>query len=106
MVDSNVLVYNMQYKELKTRGYDDPKIDLQFKAIYGDRSDNIPKISSSITKDKAIMLAKMSNEERSAFLEENNIIDKYNFNMSLVSSEKIPDKYIDKYFSNITINLE
>ena len=95
----------MQYKELKTRGYDDPKIDLQFKAIYGDRSDNIPKISNSITKDKAVMLAKMSNEERNAFLEENDIVDKYNFNMSLVSFEKIPAEYIEKYFNNITINL-
>ena len=96
----------MQYKELKTRGYDDPKIDLRFKAIYGDRSDNIPKISSNITKDKAVILAKMSNEERSAFLAENNIIDKYNFNMSLVSFEKIPMEYIDIYFNNITIKLE
>ena len=106
LVDFNVLVYNMQYKELKTRGYDDPKIDLQFKAIYGDRSDNIPRISSSITKDKAVMLAKMSNEERMVFLAENNIIDKYNFNMSLVSFEKIPTEYINIYFNNITIKLE
>lgn len=106
LVDIKVLVYNMQYKELKTRGYDDPKIDLRFKAIYGDRSDNIPKISSNITKDKAVILAKMSNEERSAFLAENNIIDKYNFNMSLVSFEKIPMEYIDIYFNNITIKLE
>ena len=47
----------MQFKQLKKRGFNDPNIDLQFKAIYGDRSDNIPKISSVITKDKAIYIA-------------------------------------------------
>lgn len=105
LVDNNVNVYNMQFKELKKRGYDDPKIDLLFKAIYGDRSDNIPKISSNITKDKALMIAKMSDEERIKYLTENNIIDKYNFNMSLVSFEKIPHEYIAKYNENISINL-
>lgn len=105
LVDKNVLIYNMQFKELKKRGYDDPKIDLQFKAIYGDRSDNIPKISSNITKDKALMLAKMTDEERDKYLTENSMIDKYNFNMSLVSFEKIPNEYIAKYNENISIIL-
>ena len=33
-------------------------------------------------------------------------IDKYNFNMSLVSFEKIPNEYIAKYNENISIILE
>lgn len=106
LVDKNVLVYNMQFKELKKRGYDDPIIDLEFKAIYGDRSDNIPKISSSINKEKALMIAKMSENERINYLTENNMIDKYNFNISLVSFKKIPEEHIANYYKHFKIILE
>ena len=63
----------MQFKELKKRGFNNPNIDLQFKAIYGDRSDNIPKISSNITKEKAIYVANLSEKDRLKYLEDNNI---------------------------------
>lgn len=95
----------MQFKELKKRGFNDPNIDLQFKAIYGDRSDNIPKISSSITKDKAIYIANLNEKDRLKYLEDNNLLDKYYFNLSLVSFDKIPNEYIDIFNNSIRINL-
>jgi len=105
LVDSNVNIYNMQFKELKKRGFNDPNIDLQFKAIYGDRSDNIPKISSVITKDKAIYIANLNEKDRLKYLEESNLLDKYYFNLSLVSFDKIPNEYIDIFNNSIRINL-
>lgn len=95
----------MQFKELKKRGFNDPNIDLQFKAIYGDRSDNIPKISSSITKDKAIYIANLNEKDRLKYLEDNNLLDKYYFNLSLVSFDKIPNEYIEIFNNSIRINL-
>jgi len=105
LIDTNVLIYNMQFKEVKKRGFDDPKIDLLYKAIYGDRSDNIPKIGTGITKDKALALAKMTDKQRNAFMKENELTEKFEFNMSLVSFEKIPDEYIKLFNKNININI-
>jgi 5'-3' exonuclease len=106
LVDKNVLVFNMQFKELKKRGYDDANVDLNFKAIYGDKSDNIPKIGTGITKDKAIAIAKLSKNELHKYLVDNNFLDNYEFNMNLISFEKIPQKYIDIYNINNKIVLE
>jgi hypothetical protein len=96
----------MQFKELKKRGYDDAIIDLNFKAIYGDKSDNIPKIGTGITKEKAIALAKLSKNELHKYLVDNNFLDNFEFNMNLISFEKIPQKYIDIYNINNKIILE
>jgi len=76
LIDENVNVYNMQFKDLKLRGTSNPKVDLLIKAIYGDRSDNIPKIGSGITKEKALSIASMSDEERVEFMKENQIYEK------------------------------
>ena len=97
LLDNNVLIYNMQFKELKIRGYSNAAVNLMFKAIYGDKSDNIPKIGSGITKEKALILASLSENERNAYFIENNLMDNFEFNMCLISFEKIPQKYIDTY---------
>ena len=106
LIDRNVLVFNMQLKELKNRGYRDAIVDLNFKAIYGDKSDNIPKIGPCITKEKAIALAQLSKTELNSYLIDNNLMDNYEFNMNLISFENIPQKYIDIYNINNKIILE
>jgi 5'-3' exonuclease len=106
LLDTNVLIYNMQFKELKVRGYKNANINLLFKAIYGDKSDNIPKISPGITKEKALFIASLSEQELNMYLTENNLMDNFQFNMSLISFEKIPKKYVDIYNTNNKIVLE
>jgi 5'-3' exonuclease len=106
LVDKRVHIYNMQFKELMKRGYNNPKIDLLFKAIYGDKSDNIPKIGSGITKEKALMLSNMQDNEREKYIKECGYEEKYLLNMMLISFENIPKEYKEKFSNNVKIILE
>ena len=106
LVDNHVHIYNMQFKELMKRGYSDPKIDLLFKAIYGDKSDNIPKIGSGITKEKALMLSTMEDTEREKYIKDNGYEDKFRLNMKLISFENIPEEYTKIFSNNIRMILE
>jgi 5'-3' exonuclease len=106
LVDKKVLVYNMQFKELVKRGYNDPKVDLLFKAIYGDKSDNISKIGAGITKEKALMLSNMLDIEREKYIKENGYEDKFRLNMNLISFENIPTEYTDVFNNNTKITIE
>ena len=100
LVDTQVLVYNMQFKELVKRGYNNPKIDLLFKAIYGDKSDNIQKIGAGITKEKALMLSNMQDGEREKYIKDNGYEDKFRLNMMLISFENIPKEYTELFNNN------
>jgi 5'-3' exonuclease len=106
LVDTHVHIYNMQFKELVKRGLNNPKLDLLFKAIYGDKSDNIPKIGSGITKEKALMLSNMREDERVKYIKDNGYEDKFLLNMKLVSFEYIPNEYTEKFSNNIKMILE
>jgi len=106
LVDKKVHVYNMQFKELMKRGYNDPKVDLLFKAIYGDKSDNISKIGAGITKEKALMLSNMLDIEREKYIKENGYEDKFRLNMNLISFENIPTEYTDVFNNNTKITIE
>jgi 5'-3' exonuclease len=105
LVDSNVLVYNMQFKELMKRGYNNPKIDLLFKAIYGDKSDNITKIGAGITKEKALMISNMTEGEREKYIKDSGYEDKFQLNMKLISFENIPKEYSELFSNNVKIVL-
>ena len=106
LVDARVLVYNMQFKELLKRGYNNPKTDLLFKAIYGDKSDNISKIGAGITKEKALMLSTMQDTEREKYIKDNGYEDKFRLNMKLISFENIPEEYTKIFSNNIRMILE
>ena len=106
LVDTRVHIYNMQFKELVKRGLNNPKLDLLFKAIYGDKSDNIPKIGSGITKEKALMLSNMKEDEREKYIKDNGYEDKFLLNMKLISFENIPNEYTEKFSNNIKMILE
>jgi len=96
----------MQFKELMKRGYNNPKVDLLFKAIYGDKSDNITKIGSGITKEKALMISNMTDDEREKYIKECGYEDKFLLNMKLISFENIPTEYTEIFSNNIKIILE
>ena len=58
---------------------------------------DILKIASFISKEKAHTIALMEEDERVAYLKENDCYDNYIFNMNLISFEFIPDKYIKEF---------
>jgi hypothetical protein len=47
----------------------------------------------------------MDEKDRLKFLRDNNLEEKFNFNMSLVSFEKIPKEHIENFNKNVVINL-
>ena len=106
LVDKQVHVYNMQFKELMKRGYNNPKIDLLFKAIYGDKSDNISKIGAGITKEKALMISNMADSDREKYIKDSGYEDKFLLNMKLISFENIPSEYTEIFNKNVRLIVE
>jgi 5'-3' exonuclease len=106
LVDKNIIIMNMQFKDISLRGNKNPKINLNYKALYGDKSDNIPKIASFLTKDKALTLAELIDLDLNKWLIDNNIFDKFMFNMHLISFEYIPLEYVNKFYENIVITYQ
>jgi 5'-3' exonuclease len=103
LADTNVSIINMQFKDITQRGNKNAKSDLLNKAIYGDKSDNIQKIAPFITKEKALQLSKMDEGEVRFWLIENNLMDKFNFNMNLICFEKIPSQYVRDFYNKVDI---
>ena len=103
MYDKNTIIINMQFKDISLRIKNDPKMELEFKIIYGDKSDNIPKIQIGLNKDNAFKLAMMDNIDRNKYLIENNLINKYNLNKKLVDLTEIPENLIINFNSKYNI---
>ena len=95
----------MQMKDITLRGKNDPKIDLMIKALGGDKSDNIPKIAPYMSKEKSEKIAIMDDEERTKYLIENNLMDKYNFNMTLISFDNIPAELIKNFYETTVFSI-
>lgn len=103
MYDMNTIIINMQFKDITLRIKHNPMAELEFKIIYGDKSDNIPKIQTGMKKDNAYKLANMKKEERNKYLEDNNLMDKYQLNKKLVDLREIPEKLINDFNSKYNI---
>ena len=106
MYDKNTIIQNMQFKDLSLRIKNNPVIELEFKIIYGDKSDNIQKIQVGLNKENALKLAITSEKERNEYLKKHNIEDKYKLNKTLVDLSCIPENLISEFYNkyNITIN--
>lgn len=90
LITNNTEIINMQFKNILNRTkLTTSKSILIFKALLGDKSDNIPKIGTGINKENA---TKMANDEEMLknWLDINDLNDKYNFNLKLISFEYIP----------------
>lgn len=103
MYDKNTTIINMQFKDISLRIKSNPKIELEFKIIYGDKSDNIPKIQTGLNKEKAFNLANMTMEDRYKYLNENNLMTNYLLNKKLVDLTEIPEKLIIEFNSKYNI---
>jgi 5'-3' exonuclease len=106
MYDNKTHIHNMQFKDISLRIKNSPKIELEFKIIYGDKSDNITKIQLGLNKETALKIAMMNDADKLKYLNENNLIDKYNLNKILVDLNEIPLELINNFHSkyNIIIN--
>lgn len=104
LADTNVNVLNMQFKDITQRGSNDPRADLHFKTIFGDKSDNIQKISSTISKEKALQLSSLPEKELRKWMTDNALLERFDFNLALISFEKIPKEYVDAFNDSLVIN--
>jgi DNA polymerase-1 len=105
LADKNIMIINMQSKDITQRGYKNPRSDLYVKALYGDKSDNIPKIANFLTKDKAYIISQMDDKMIRQWLQENNLQDKFNLNMQLISFDHIPTEYVNKFYDKNIIEV-
>ena len=103
MYDKNTTIINMQLKDISLRIKSSPEIELEYKIIYGDKSDNIPKIHSSLNKDKAFLIASMTANDKYTYLEDNDMIDNYQLNKKLVDLRQIPQNLISEFYSKYNI---
>lgn len=106
MYRENVKIYNMQFKDLSLKINYSPKIELLLKIIIGDKSDNIPKIQNGMRKDNALKIAMMSEEDRLQYFKNNNILDKYILNKSLIDFNEIPESIIINFYEYYNINIQ
>jgi len=91
MYDKNINIYNMQFNDLSLKIKNNPMIELEFKIIYGDKSDNIQKIQYGLNKTNALRLAMMHYDEKLKYLIDNNILENYKLNKKLVDLNEIPE---------------
>jgi len=103
MYDRNINIYNMQFKDLSLRIKNNPVVELEFKIIYGDKSDNIQKIQIGLNKNNALKLATMNYEEKFKYLVDNNILDKYKLNKTLVDLSEIPETLMTSFNNKYNI---
>tara|TARA_B110000858_G_scaffold48774_1_gene56221 strand:+ start:2044 stop:2832 length:789 start_codon:yes stop_codon:yes gene_type:complete len=92
LISDNTEIVNMQFKNILCRTkLTNSKSILIFKALLGDKSDNIPKVGTGINKELA---TKMANDDDMLknWLDKNDLNDKYNFNLKLISFEYIPSE--------------
>lgn len=99
-------IINMQFKDITQRGQKNAKIDLYYKAICGDKSDNILKIASFITKDKALELCQLNDSDLEQWLNDNDVIDKFNMNMTLISFDNIPKNIVKQFYDTVQVKIQ
>jgi DNA polymerase-1 len=98
LINDNTDVINMQFKNIKDRTKcTDGLSNLYYKALVGDKSDNIPKISNIFNKEKALQLSCLTKKDLESWLIENNIYDKFKFNLNLISFDYIPENHIIEF---------
>ena len=106
MYSNNVKIFNMQFKDLSLKINYSPNIELLLKIIMGDKSDNISKIQMGMRKDNAIKIALMTDEDRNVYLNNNNIIDAFKLNKTLIDFNEIPDLIVKNFYEYYNIGIQ
>jgi 5'-3' exonuclease len=103
MYRPNISIINMQFKDLSLRIKHNPIYELEYKIIFGDKSDNIPKIQMGMRSEQALKLAMMSDENRNKYLMENGIMEKYILNKRLIDLRQIPLNFVIEFNNKYNI---
>jgi 5'-3' exonuclease len=106
MFSNKVKIYNMQFMDLSLKIKYNPNVELLYKIIIGDKSDNICKIQNGMKKNTALTIALMNEEDRNNYLISNNAMDAFNLNKRLIDFREIPEIIVQKFYDyyNISIN--
>lgn len=98
LLDENVKIYNLKYKNLEEKSIGRDK-DLLKKIILGDKSDNIPSIHKKLGEKTAEKYLNNIKELEKKLLDEN-IKKQYELNKKLIDMNLIPTKYINNIIEN------
>jgi 5'-3' exonuclease len=105
----HIELYNVQGKgtDLCTRSLGDPMVDLYMKICIGDKSDNIPPICAKMGTVTAEKLARMTAEERDAWIDAKGpeCREQFEKNRRIISFAEIPQDLIDKVNEKYFIDL-
>jgi 5'-3' exonuclease len=92
--DINTHIENMRGVDLKSKGHGLPHIDLMYKIIIGDTSDNIPPVFKRCFKKNALEFAKDSEALESALVKAGPVAQaQFKLNKTLVDMHEIPEVY-------------
>jgi len=105
LISENTQIINMQFKNIKSRTNCTTGIsNLYYKALIGDKSDNIPKVSNLINKDIALELSSYNITKLENWLKERDIYENFMFNLKLISFAYIPNEYNKEFEKEYTLN--
>ena len=106
LLDDNTVLYNLDDKDIGARGCCNPKKDLLFKILLGDKSDNIPPVKSKINEKNLKELVNLSEEEIIDSLKLNEEEHKTMvLNRKLIDFSMIPENLVAKYRDTYQLNV-
>lgn len=103
-VSDKVEVMNMHFKKLNEQksSYADPSCDLFCKIVCGDPSDNIPSVFKKCGPKTALKLYENPDLLEQRFLNEDGTKEKFLFNETLISFDKIPEAFVRDWSALLT----
>ena len=94
-------IYNLKKKEIVDRVSVSIEHFLQVKIIVGDKSDNIPPITSRMGEKTALKLAQNPDKLETLLNSSLDIRNQYNVNKKLIDFEYIPQKFVDEVVTKL-----
>lgn len=103
LAQQRLYIYDLRYNSLLDKmQFEEPKLELLYKIILGDKSDNIPSIFPKCGTKKALYYCENFFEFEDKLKENNEYIERYKLNKILIDFNEIPNElqneFIIKYF--------
>ena len=91
LIQPNICLFNLQYKDLSTKSLNCPKKDLLNKIISGDKSDNIPGVFNKAGPKTIMKLLEDETELEKKFNENPGSKEKFDLNKKIIDFNEIPE---------------